>query len=147
MQEYGAMYVAGGSTAQTLSTDYEKVTGWAVLGDNSYYEDGNPGIRAHLAQDRFALLPGRYLVMISLHGKTDTPDVVHTFGVHVDAAEQVDLVAVTESEAAAKNDLNVSITGILTLTSSAAVDLRAKSASATPAFTPISGNFTILKLE
>jgi len=147
LTEYGTLYVLAGSTAQTLSTSYEKMTGWATRGDSSYYVDGLQGIRADLTQDRFSLLAGKYLVCVSVSGKSDTPDVELTAALHVDAAAHADGVCVQESEAADKADINFVIQTIVDISSPKALDLRIKGETGTPAFTPTNAHFTVIKLS
>ena len=147
MNETGALYVRGGSTAQALSTAYAKMTGWATRGDSSYYVDGNYGIRADLSQDRFSLLAGRYLVMVSISATSDAADIGITAALHVDGVEEVDGICVCESEAASKNDLNFVISTVVILSSPQALDVRLKSASSTPTVTPTNAHFTVVRLD
>lgn len=147
MAEFGTLYVKGGSTAQALSTAYAKMTGWATRGDSSYYVDGNQGVRADLSQDRFSLLAGKYLVMVSISASSDTADVEITAALHVDAVEHVDGICVQESEAAAKADLNFVISTIVNLSSPQALDVRLKAETGTPEITPTNAHFTVVRLD
>ena len=147
MAEFGTLYVKGGSTGQQLSTSYQKMTGWATRGDSSYYVDGNYGIRADLTQDRYSLLAGKYLVMVSISAKVNAADVEITAGLHVDDVEEVDGVCVQESEAAAKADLNFVISTIVNLSSPQALDVRLKAETGTPTITPTNAHFTVVRLD
>ena len=147
MSEFGTLYVKGGSTGQQLSTSYQKMTGWATRGDSSYYVDGLFGIRADLTQDRFSLLAGKYLVMVSISASIDAADVQITAGLHLDGVEEADGICVCESEESGKVDLVFNISTIINPTSPKALDVRLKAETGTPTITPTNAHFTVVKLD
>jgi hypothetical protein len=123
--DYGEMYVFNNSTSQTLTTQntWYVITAFDTIGDSN-----NVTVDPVTDNDLTVSANGVYLVTVSLSfsgGANQT----YEFAIHVDGAIQNDLYASRKLNAA--GDVGpITLSGLLDLTASEAVDLRVRCTSA-----------------
>lgn len=116
---HGGLEIAGGSTAQSLTTSAAQMVNWsAASGSNTYAGYGDPAVRPDVTNNRVLLdCPGApggnapnqayvYLVMITLSGTVDGT---------IDVTAQLRKNSVVVADLIAKNRWTVSVKNALTL--------------------------------
>jgi len=115
MIAHGMIYVAGGVTAQALTTTPTKLTCFAGNGDHDSADDGDMRIQPSVSTDSVKVKPGNYLVHFTLCGSGD--DIDFTFFLRKNGVKVGRLGSKNATEAAA-GDVKAMIRGLLTVNES-----------------------------
>ena len=137
---FAEIYVADGSTAQTIATgaSYVKLTGFATDGQSS-------NMTSDVANDKITITKtGRYLVNCSMNGSSATPNVTFIFSAFLNGVEQSQVHAHRKYAAGGDNG-SCSLSGIIDVTTASwDLDIRARHDDGSSVdFTPTYMNLTV----
>lgn len=139
---YGGMYFSDNSSTDSFSSTFAVVTRF----DTAMPADSGTTIDVVTDNDIVVGVDGDYLIHASASMKDPSVASIFEFAVHVDGSEETTIKWQDYADSAADNAETGGGSGIVSLTSGQAIDLRVKVTSGTPTATIVHGRLLVLKV-